>query len=292
MNRASCKIIAMIVLAFGLSCVPKPKIEPAPAEVAIPIPYDLKAAAFNGKATLSWKIDRPARFVSGGYSIYLAESKSDTGKLYNPIPYPGDIDGDASKETFEITDLVNGRIYKTWVRILTADGVLGPSSETLNFVSQEVGQLTIYFDMLHDSSGYSFAKHKYTKARDYDNDFYLYEKNGAHISSPSLYNSGLRESDFELLPPRPPKEFRFATRKFKTTSMAIQKTNKYSIRTADNGLALIKVEKYIGTGNLKRAIIRYGYLPPSSAAKYDTLSVDIYDRLDSNNDNTGIDNRE
>lgn len=286
MNKTSFKIIAMLFLAFLLSCAPKPKIEPASPTVAIPIPYDLRAVAFNGKATLSWKIDRPGKFVSGGYNIYLAESPSDCGKLYNLIPYPGDTDGDASKETFEITDLINGHIYQTWIRMLTADGTLGASSETLIFVSKEVGQLTIYFDMLHDSSGYSFTKRKYTKARDYDNDFYLYEKNGVHISSPSLYNSGLRESYFELLPPRPPKEFRTGLRQSKTTSMAILKTQRYSIRTADHGFAIIKVDKYIGTGNLKRAIIRYGYLPPSSNTYNDTLGAEILDRIDSDRDST------
>jgi len=290
MNRVSCKIIATIILTFGLSCAPKPKIEPAPAEVAIPIPYDLKAVAFNEKATLSWKINRPAKFVSGGYSIYLAESKSDTEILYNPIPYPGDIDGDAGKETFEITDLVNGRAYKTWIRVLTADGALGPSSETLIFIPYETGRLTIYFDILHDSSGYSFAKRKYTKARDYDNDFYLYEKNGINISSPSLYNLRLRKSYFQQLPYRPSKEFRIDLKSFNKTSIPLLSPNIYSILTADYGLALIKVGKIIGTGNLKRAIIRYIYLPQSSSLSYDTISAALLNQIDGDENAGGNDN--
>lgn len=286
------QIIALIISAVVLSCAPKPKMAQTPETPEIPIPYELKTIAFNGKAILSWKIDRPASFVSGGYNIYLAESPSDSGKLYNLVPYPGDTDGDPNKETFEITDLKNGQIYKTWVRVLASDGTLGAWSEKHLFVPHEVGQLKVYFDMLHDSSGYSFAKRKYTKARDYDNDFYLYEKNGVHISSPSLYNSGLRESDFELLPVRPPKELRSHPKLSKTTSMAILKTKSYSIRTADDGLAFIKVDKYIGTGNLKRAIIRYGYLPPYSIANNDTLGAPFWDQIEYFIDSTMINDSE
>lgn len=276
MNKAFFKIIAILFLAFGLSCAPKPKIALEPAEVAIPTPYDLKAIASNGRATLSWKIDRPAKFVSGGYNIYLIETNFDSARLCNRVPYPGDTDGDASKETFEINDLVNGRIYRTWIRMLTADGALGPSSETLNFVSKEVGQLTIYFDMLHDSSGYSFAKRKYTKARDYDNDFYLYEKDGVHISSPSLYSSLLRTTDFTQLSDAAGKRISPIKKSGKTQSIKINSRYQYQIITSNDEWAAIKIENYLGSADNRRAVINYTFLPAIDLIKYydeDSLAI-------------------
>jgi hypothetical protein len=257
-------IVAMGIVASVLSCAPKPKHVQVSPQESIPTPYNLIGKAINGKAMISWQVDRPANFASGGYNIYLSEiSSPDSGKLYNPVPYPGDTDGNPSKETFEIDGLTNGRFYEVWVRVLSADSKLGPASEKQIFRPLEMGQLTIYFDILHDSSGYSFAKHKYTKARDYDNDFYFYDKNGPHISSPSLYNSGLRESIFANLSaplPHPSKESRNYTGFTKTTSMTLSKNNIYAIRTKD-GIADIKVKAFIGSSEKKQALIKYLYIP-------------------------------
>jgi hypothetical protein len=257
-------IIALVIAAIVFSCAPKPKhVQVSPVEL-IPTPYNLGGKAINGKAMISWEINRPKIFASEGYNIYISEiSSSDTGKLYNNIPYPGDTDGDPGHETFQIDGLTNGRFYEVWVRMLSADGKLGPKSEIRVFRPLEMGELTIYFDILHDSSGYSFAKHKYTKARDYDNDFYLFDKNGPRISSPSLYNSGLRESIFANLaapPPRLSKEFRNHTDFAKITSMVLSKNNIYAIRTKD-GIADIEVKSFIGTSDKKRALIKYLYIP-------------------------------
>jgi hypothetical protein len=276
-------IIAIGIAAVVFSCAPKPKHVQVSTQESIPTPYNLAGKAINGKAMISWEVNRPANFASGGYNIYLSEiSSSDTGKLYNNIPFPGDTDGDPSKETFEIDGLTNGRFYEVWVRMLSADSKLGPASEKQIFRPLEMGQLTIYFDILHDSSGYSFAKHKYTKARDYNNDFYLYDNNGTHISSPSLYNSGLRESFFADLSapsPRPSKELSHHQNSIKKTSLTLYKNNIYGITTKE-GIAQIKIKAYTGSGNQKQAIINYLYIPPGGD-KYninaDSLSRNLTD---------------
>lgn len=259
MNKFFLYIFVPVITSLFLSCAPKPKVTPTPTQIAIPVPYNLKASAFNGKATLLWKVNRPTNFVSGGYNIYLREARADSAILYNQIPYPGDTDGDPNKETFEITDLKNGQAYFTWVRMLAANGALGAASETLQFIPFESGQLTIYFDMLRDSSGYSFVKHKYTKARDFNNDFYLYDKNGPHISSPSVYNSGLRKSTFQIYKPKPYAQFRKDS-KPTATSIELLKANSYQMITADRDIIFFKIDKYSSSENDKRAIIRYTYI--------------------------------
>jgi hypothetical protein len=254
-------IIAAITIAAINSCAPKPKMAPpAPIQI-IPTPYDLKAEAANGKATLYWKVDRPANFISGGYNIYLAENSNDTGRLYNNVPYPGDTDGDVNSESIVLTELKDAQFYYAWIAALSAKGLVGSPSVKIEFMPLEQGELLIYFDMLADSSGYSFAMRKYTKARDFDNDFYLYDKDGPYISSPSLYNSGLRKSVFR------DNISRFNEKSNPVAHMALAQGKEFGILTADGGLAKMAVVNFGDSAKSKSATLKYIYVPLTALSK-------------------------
>lgn len=247
----------LAIFVLILSCAPKiQKAHIPPPPLALPIPYELRADAANGQATIYWRIDRPANMATGGYYIYLAETATDTGRLYNSAPYPGDTDGDVTRESINIQGLTDGYAYYAWIKTIMANGELGPRSEKLRFIPVEMGELKIRCDILADSSGYSFAKRKYTKARDYDNDFYLYYKGGLNISSPSLYNSGLRKTSFMAGGNFPVEKPNFKT------SLPLVENREYILKSADNSIIRLRLVSAIGKPKPTEAIFKYSFYYP------------------------------
>jgi hypothetical protein len=248
----SCSTFIGIILL--LSCAPKPKETPVllPASPP-PVPFELRAEAANGRAIIHWRIDRPANIATSGYYIYLAESKDDSGKLYNNTPYPGDTDGDITRESITIEGLTDGRVYHAYIVTVMADGRLSRQSEKIRFMPIEMGELKISFDILSDSSGYSFAKKIYTKARDYDNDFYLFYKNGPNISSPSLYNTGLRKTLFAAGSNLPIEQAIFYT------SLPFLVNREIMLKTADKTIVMLKLLNLNGGRRPTGAILKYAF---------------------------------
>ena len=238
-----------------LSCAPEGK-KPSVKESPPPIPFNLEAAAQNGRATLSWQVRRSPAVPISGYNIYISEDAAADGNLYNSLPYPGDTDDDTTRESIEIPNLTNGKRYYVYLKTVIADGRLTPSSEKISFLPLRRGQIKIKFHLQVDSSGYSFSLDKYTPAHDYDNDIHLFFKDDRPgISSPSLLHPSLRRTVFCK------NCSRFSEKANYSTSLR-PVVGEYFIARTESGatveLKLLRLEK---KWSANRAIFEYVYYP-------------------------------
>jgi hypothetical protein len=190
-----------------LSCAPKPpKPIITPAAIELPKPYNLRAETDSHKATLYWEIDRSKVKAIAGYNIYLEDDsavkdtlawKRKPGEPYNHNPYPGDTDGDISKESIPLENLISGTTYFAFVRLVGADGKESGSSNIAVFQPLAHGKFTITDNHEVSDGGYNFENEMAVPGRDPRSDIYLYatsEKIG--LSSPSRLGAGFRKSRF------------------------------------------------------------------------------------------------
>ncbi|RKX18691.1 MAG: hypothetical protein DRP26_04755 [Candidatus Zixiibacteriota bacterium] len=238
-----------ILLMFFFSCGPKPAFK------MFNVAYDLKVKPVNRGGILSWRIYRQEDSPISGYNIYIAESSDSEGWLYNKTPYPGDTDGDINLESIELMGLENGRRYYVFIRTVFPDGKLSRPSVRVEFTPLFKGRLEISQNHTTIQSGYSFAKERYTKARSFDNDFYIYATSSKMgISSPSRLHPDLRITLIN-------KVDNLAKGSFEQTQPLI-KGETYILKTADGGTARLKVVKITGKPPLLKVVLDFVYYPP------------------------------
>jgi hypothetical protein len=248
---ANLAIICLILMV--VSCAPKPKVAVVTQPVAAtPIPCDLKVDSGNTKATLYWRVDRMASIPIQGYNIYLANSPDGKDNLYNAIPYPGDTDGNITRESIELVGLKNAQRYYATIRTVFGNGELTDKSSTISFLPLAKDTIELSQNYLTDKSGFCFSKGVYTATRDYANDIYVYSVSGkVGLSSPSLLYSGLRKTLISR-----EAENRFAT------SLVIKEGETYKLKTADNALVKIKLLSIKRLASEISVTMEYTYYPP------------------------------
>ncbi len=206
----SAKLIALALMAAIsalIACAPKPKPEVVPPVLIaeLPVPRDLRAEAENGRAILDWSVDRQDGVLISGYNVYLADSEgmdnaawADTpGTPYNGFPYPGDTDGDPSRESMPLPDLVNGQRYLAMVRTVGPDGRLSASSNVVSFMPLARGEFVISSNQASSDGGFNFEQSVRLPGRDPKNDLYLYStETKIGLSSPNRLVPGLRKTRF------------------------------------------------------------------------------------------------
>ncbi len=245
-------IIICIFLIAG--CGPSPS--PGTTPVKPNTPYALKAIALSESATLSWQIKLTDPTKVSGYNIYLADSPDSEGELFNSAPYPGDTDGDYTKETFPLPRLENGKRYYAYLRTVLSDGSLTAPSSTVSFLPLAQGEMTISQNYTTDRSGFNFAKEKYTKARDFENDIYIFAtKVKSGISSPARLHSSLRDSKI-MLGDGPYDQ-----------TQPLQKGKSYIVNTIDGGHAKLTLISIKGSAPSIEATFKYIYYPPGLEPK-------------------------
>ncbi len=153
-----------------------------------------------------WSIDRSRDKPISGYNIYLSERpleeyfskwEKNRPEPYNHAPFPGDTDGDITKESFEITNLENGKTYYVSVRTVGLAGVESDASKEIEFVPLARGVFTISSNHSSENGGFSFDNNISVPARDPRCDIYLYAKRDvAGLSSPDRLSAGLRKTAF------------------------------------------------------------------------------------------------
>ena len=235
------------IILLLASCGPKPK--PTIANV----PYEFEAEALDSGAILRWQINREGGLI-GGYEIYLADSPEEAGAPYNNSSYPGDTDGNTSRESIELVGLENGKTYYAYVRTIQADGSLTAPSRKISFRPLEQGRITITSNYLIDKSGYSFAGHKYAVVRNSDNDFYIYSTGAKMgISSPSRMHSSLRQTRIKMAG-------KASSEYASTQSLSIGAT--YLLELANGGHAKMTAIDIHGASPEIVATFDYIYYPP------------------------------
>lgn len=195
------RFLSIALLLIG--CAPRPGGGPE-LQSRLPRPYDLHAEAANGKATLYWSIDRPTKALISGYNIYVQESgsgiDSSTWKArlpgpYNKTPYPGDIDGDISKESISIASLVDGQTYLALIRTLGPDGKESAPSNVVSLTPLGKGEFQISSDHSAPDGGFNFESRSQVPGRDPRSDIYLYvTEKKIGLSSPSRLSAGFRRT--------------------------------------------------------------------------------------------------
>lgn len=205
-----------------------------------------------------WSIDRQKDKPIAGYDIYLSEkplavqfSKWDKSHPapYNHTPYPGDTDGDPTKESFEIKNLENGKNYYVSVRTVGIGGIESGISKELRFVTLSKGKFTISSNHSSDNGGFNFENGVSTPARDPRCDIYLYaKKDVVGISSPSRLSAGLRETGFAG------RDDNYLE------TMTIKKGDRLKIRTT-KGLARVTIDRINRKGTEAEAVIDYVFYP-------------------------------
>jgi hypothetical protein len=245
-SRSGITILISAILFSG--CGPKP------AGIKYNIPYDVQVTTQNKSAILKWRVDRRTDIPIGGYNIYLAESAESGGELYNSAPYPGDTDGDIGNESIELNDLDNGKKYYVSIRTVFSDGSLSEPSPGAAFIPLDKGTIEISTNHTTEKSGYSFAKHKYTAARDFDNDIYIYATDSRiGISSPSRLHVSLRETLIKIADD--------TGGSFEPTQKLVE-GRAYILKTAAGGKAKLTLKSITGSPPNVKAIFDYIYYPP------------------------------
>jgi hypothetical protein len=180
---------------------------PSPGESSrFPSPYDLRVETVSHGADIYWSVNRKSGEIISGYNIYLSEEsmkpvfpdwRKSHPQPYNHTPYPGDTDGDITRESFEIRGLENGRRYYVSVRTMGSDGwESGPSNEVA-FTPLARGEFVVSSFHSRDDGGFSFDDEISVPARDPRCDIYLYSKgNDVGLSSPHRLGAGLRKTGF------------------------------------------------------------------------------------------------
>jgi len=172
----------------------------------LPAPYDLRVDVVSHGATAYWQIDRAKTDRISGYNIYLTleslkdkfvDWEKDHPAPHNFSPYPGDTDGDRSKESYEITGLENGRAYYVSVRTVEQGGRESNPSNEVEFTPLARGVFVISSNHSAEIGGFNFESESSMPARDLRCDIYLYAKGDTiGLSSPGRLGAGLRKTYF------------------------------------------------------------------------------------------------
>jgi hypothetical protein len=249
-----------VVLISG--CGPKPQKEPIPLVPLseIPKPYNLTADANSGKASLYWSIDRTPDLLLSGYRIYLTNNShpidtsawiASPGIPYNTDLYPGDTDGDITRESYNLDNLENGRIYYAMIRTVGFDSRESALSNIVSFRPLARGEFAISTNHLGDNGGFNFETETQVPGKDRRSDLYLYSNgNKTGLSSPSRLSAGLRKTTFS------------ANRGDNLETIAIKTGDKIMLKTkyGDVDLTIVSLD-----GNYPdiSAKIRYTFYPGS-----------------------------
>jgi hypothetical protein len=239
---------------------------PGPKETGkIPAPYDLRIEFSSRRATVHWSINRGKADPIYGYNIYLSETPlkdqfrrwhKDHPDPYNHTPYPGDTDGDRSRESFEITHLENGKIYYVSVRTVGENGLESASTDEVEFQPLSNGTFVISSNHSASNGGFEFDSGLSTPARDRRCDIYLYAKGEeVGISSPGRLGAGLRNTYFR-----------------KPGIINVREMDTIKIKPGDEiiadcrlGRAEMTIKKIARVGSEVEATIRYVFYPEGFA---------------------------
>ena len=168
---------------------------------------------------------------------------------YNHGPYPGDTDGDKSRESFEFTHLENGKPYYVSVRTVGISGEESEASAEVEFVPLSKGVFTISSNHSSDNGGFNFEDGISTPARDPRCDVYLYAKRDVvGLSSPGRLSAGLRKTAFAG-----------TDNEFEET-IVIKPDDRLAVKT-NRGTARIKIVKINHVGTEAEAVIEYAFYP-------------------------------
>lgn len=186
-----------------ISCAPGPR-----GVGKLPPPRDLKAVTVSHGAVVHWSVNRGKSSDIYGYNIYLSEKSlksefarwgKDHPRPHNYTPYPGDTDGDQTKESYEIKNLINGRSYFVSVRTVGRDGIESKPSNEIQFTPLARGTFVISSNHSSDNGGFGFDSELSMPARNPRCDIYLYAKGDeVGLSSPSRLGAGLRRTYFNI----------------------------------------------------------------------------------------------
>ena len=250
-------VLLLLPTAAVFSCARKPAVESA----AIPIttrlrPYDVVANAGDRTARLLWKIDRLPDVPIHGYNIELADSPEGPWTPYLRFPYPGDTDGDISKETIDLENLTNGRKYFARVKTIIRDSLDSEPSAIVSFRPFEKGTLQISTDLNSTTAGFSFRKKLYLPAKDYDNDLYFYfNESRKGIASPSLLHPGLRRTLIARGEPESKGGRQFGL------SQPLANGAAYTLMTADGATVKLLIKGITRTNGVNQVVVDYEFYP-------------------------------
>jgi hypothetical protein len=235
------------------SCGPKPR-----PGADLPVPYDLTVDAQSERAVVYWSIDRAQNRPISGYNIYLSEKpleeyfsewEENRPEPYNHAPYPGDTDGDNTRESFEFAQLQNGKTYYVSVRTVGISGAESDASEEIEFTPLARGEFIISSNHSSQNGGFNFEKGVSTPARDLRCDVYLYAKRDeVGLSSPSRLSAGLRKTAFA------------GSDENYSETVKIKQGDRLVVKTS-GGRARIRIEKISRKGLEAEAVIEYEFFP-------------------------------
>ena len=254
-------LAVVIAVTVHLACGPKPSPTPKPAPATgLPAPFDLQAKAADGRAMLTWSVNRNDRVPISGYNIYLSEIsrigdtlawKSAPHEPYNDFPYPGDTDGNINSESFPIEDLKDGHSYMALVRTLGPGGALSEPSNIVIFRPLGEGEFMIGVDHQAENGGFNFERGISVPGQDPRSDIYIYAtRDRVGLSSPSRLGAGLRKTEFLAI----------SENVAPLETIPITQGDIITLKTR-RGLATLEIEEILGSYPKISAGISYKFQP-------------------------------
>ena len=177
--KTGLRCISIFALAAAGCAGTGPKPEPA---TSLPRVYELTVTPGDRQLTLEWSVNRASGQVFSGYNLYLVKPQTQGDATpYNAEPYPGDTDGDPSRETFVAEPLDNGVTYTCFVRAVGTDGEMGPPTALVEGICRPGGEGNLQPIYSGDYDGFDLATGRYVSTDHDDCDVAFFHKDGKDI---------------------------------------------------------------------------------------------------------------
>jgi hypothetical protein len=131
-----------------------------------PLVYDVTVEPADGALTVHWRAERTPGQAFAGYHVYITPEGSQAAVPFNQAPYPGDTDGDPTRESFEARPLENGVRYLCSVASLYTDGTTGTASSPIPAVCRPGGRVKLQPLFSGDFDGLDFSTGAYVTSDD------------------------------------------------------------------------------------------------------------------------------
>jgi len=229
-----------------------------------PLVYELTVEPSDGALTIRWRTERTDGQAFAGYYVYITPEGSPANVPFNQSPYPGDTDGDPTRESFEARPLNNGVRYLCSVASLNTDGTIGSATQPVPAICRPGGRVKLQPLFSGDFDGIDFTSGSYVTSDDSEcHIVFLSKQSTDSLLAPSridplnhetrFWDVG-RQSSFAAVPD-------IELKGTGSTQVPVQAGHTYVYKTPDDHYGKLFVESIGGEDGIRTIYLEYMYQP-------------------------------
>lgn len=229
----------------------------------------------NGRAIVAYNPGCTGTRIMRGFNFYVSTrplAKEYPGRdlpssiqPHNPEVYPGDPEGSARRETFEIKNIANATRYYVHMRAVYNDKSLSLPTNEIELVCYPQGEVELAISYSGEQAGFSFVKDNFCKTDALENDLYFYHKDGIdYLCSPSRLGPVNRASKIFMVAAGMVggglNKYRPVGPHYKR--LKLKSDLRIILETEDGYNVSLHIKRIEGEGKDRRVIFEYLYKPP------------------------------